>query len=107
MSNIALYPTRGFIVELDRTPAGLTRELEASGAALIASRTVEGLYVEPAQSLAAVLAELDHADVVVLTVRSTGITQTWERTVRPWHHAPRSPLRNPPSACWLTTLPAA
>ncbi len=106
MSTVALYPTRGFIIELDRTPAGLVRRLERDGVALIASRTVEGIYAEPATSLAALLAALDQAGLNVVTLRPAGETRPWERTSGAWRTA-RPAIRNPRSACWLPTLPAA
>ena len=108
MSNVALFPSRGFIVELERTPPAMPQELEENGVALIAARTVEGLYIEPARSLSAVLAAFDRAGAVVRTVRATTRSETWERAPRPpRYQRPGTALRDPRSACWLPTLPAA
>ena len=100
------FPSRGFIVDLDGAPAGLAEQLEASGVAALAARTVDGLYVEPAHSLAAVLNAVDQAGARMRTLRRAGGSGAWERTVRPAREA-ESRLRNHLSACWLPTLPAA
>jgi hypothetical protein len=103
---VLFLPSRGFIIDLDGAPAGLAEQLEASGVAAMAARTVDGLYVEPAHSLAAVLRALEEAGARMRTLRRAGGSGAWERTVRPAREAD-SRLRNHLSACWLPTLPAA
>ena len=101
------FSNQGFIIELDHIPAGLARALEDCGAATIASRTVEGLYVEPAQSLAAVLRALEAAGVGFASTRSAQTRRSWARPAMVYARTLHSPLRNPRSACWLPVLPAA
>ncbi len=104
MTMITAFPTRGFIFQLDPMPADLPATLEALGLASLAARTVEGLYIEPAQSLIAVLSALDDEGIEILGMRAATVHHPWERSSRFVHP---SRLRNPQSSCWLPTLPAA
>jgi hypothetical protein len=99
------FPQRAFLIEVDDMPAWLPSELETSGAANLAARTVEGLYVEPAGSLAVVLGVIERAEALVFSVRAMAPSQAWQRRAEPkWS---RSRLRNPQSPCWLPTVSPA
>jgi hypothetical protein len=102
MNSISLFPSQGFLFELNRFPVGLPRHLEREGVADFASRTVDGLYVEPSVSLNALMTEFRRLDIQVYSVRAADPEQTWERTARSAATAPQR-LQNPLSPCWLPT----
>ena len=105
MSRFYTYPTHGFIVETDAVPAMLTKHLERRGIALLAERTVDGVYVEPNESLDQVLAVMREKGLRVQNVRPGGATPSWHwsRSAR----GSRQRLTNPLSPAWLPTLMAA
>lgn len=105
MLDLFTLPQRAYLIEADDMPSWLQAELESSGVAEIASRTIEGLYVEPAHSLAAVLGVIERAEATVFSVRAMARTRAWER--REAARPSRSRLRNPVSPCWLPTLARA
>jgi len=94
---------RGYIVQIDRAPGGLGQRLERDGAAKMASRTVEGLYVEPKSSLGALVTSLETQGLEVLGLRSVSAIRAWEAQ-KPGR---RNRLRNPLSACWVPGLKGA
>lgn len=96
---------RGFIVQVDKLPASLPAQLEADGWANIAAKTVEGLYLEPAQSLGAIIGALEEAGVEVLALRCTTQSRAWEKNATFFRKPSR--LRNPLSACYLPTARTA
>lgn len=91
-------PSRGYILQLDRAPATLGPLLERDQVAALASRTVEGLYVELDGSLGQLVAYLEDAGVEILGLRSTSALRAWELRSG---GSRRSRLRHPLSACWL------
>jgi hypothetical protein len=95
--------SRGYIVQLDRTPGGLGVRLEQSGSARMASRTVEGLYVEPEGSLGALVTALEEQGFEIHGLRSVSAIRGWEAQ-KPFR---RNRLRNPLSACWVPGLKGA
>jgi hypothetical protein len=99
----AAFPPTGYVFDLDRVPAGLPRLLEHDGHAIIAARTVDGVYAEPARSLAAVMFAIERSGAQVRSLRRGGDSQSWQRTARPAQLS-RKRLRNVLSACWLPTL---
>jgi hypothetical protein len=104
MSRFYTFPTHGFVVETDPVPAMLTRYLERSGTAVLAARTVDGVYVEPTVSLDRVLAVMKDKGLQVRNVRRAGATPSWH-----WSRSAvgaRQRLTNPLSPAWLPTLPA-
>ena len=92
-------PSRGYILQLDRAPAALGPHLERDDIATLASRTVEGLYVELRGSLGELVAYLEEAGIEILGLRSTSALRSWE--LRAGRGGRRSRLRHPLSACWL------
>jgi hypothetical protein len=96
-------PQRGYIVQLDRTPGSLGGRLEQSGSARMASRTVEGLYVEPGRSLGSLVTELEDEGFEIQGLRSVSAVRAWEAQ-KPGR---RNRLRNPLSACWVPGLKGA
>lgn len=96
-SNVA-----GFLFEAEGLPVSLPQHLERVGAALVATSVRDGLYAEPAATLAALLDEVERAGVQVAAVHRFGAGQSWWRSDRPARPA-NSRLRNPSSACWLPT----
>jgi hypothetical protein len=93
----------GYVFDLDRTPAGLARQLEHDGYAVIAARTADGVYAEPARSLAAVMSAIERSGAQVRSLRRGGDSQSWQRTARPVQLS-RQRLRYVLSAFWLPTL---
>jgi hypothetical protein len=100
--NEAKSSNRGYILQLDRTPGSLGNRLEGMGAARIASRTVEGLYVEPGKSLGALVTELEEQGLEIHGLRSVNAVRGWEAEKLPR----RNRLRNPLSACWVPSVRA-
>ena len=90
--------SRGYILQLDRAPAALGPRLERDDVATLASRTVEGLYVELHGSLGDLVAYLEEAGIEILGLRSTSALRSWELR---GGQGRRSRLRHPLSACWL------
>ncbi|MCA9831422.1 MAG: hypothetical protein R3B97_04280 [Dehalococcoidia bacterium] len=91
-------PSRGYILQVERAPSALGALLERDEVATLASRTVEGLYVELAGSLGDLVAYLETAGIEILGLRSANALRAWES--RPLRGR-RSRLRDPRSACWL------
>jgi hypothetical protein len=105
MSRFYTYPTHGFVVEADGVPAMLTKHLERRGIAVLAQRTVDGVYVEPHESLDQVLAVMHEKGLRIQHVRPAGATPSWH-----WSRSAmgsRRRLSNPLSPAWLPTLMAA
>jgi hypothetical protein len=94
---------RGYIVQLDHTPGSLGDRLEETGSARMASRTVEGLYVEPQASLGALVTALEDQGLEIQGLRSVSAVRAWEAQ-KPGR---RNRLRNPLSACWVPGLKTA
>lgn len=104
MSRFYTFPTHGFVVEAEAVPATLTAYLERSGIAVLAARTVDGVYVEPAVSLDQVLTVMKEKGLKVQDVRRAGATPSWH-----WSRSAqgaRLRMANPLSPAWLPTLPA-
>jgi hypothetical protein len=99
----AAFPPTGYVFDLDHVPSGLPVRLERGGHAILAARTVDGVYAEPAGSLAAVMFAIEEAGAEVRSLRRGGDSQSWQRTARPVRLA-RKRLRDVMSACWLPTL---
>ena len=97
---------RGYICSLDRAPFDLADRLERACLAHISTRTVEGIYVEPEHSLAAVIAAIEALGCELLAVRPTHPHSRWERPAQ-WRPHELSRLRNPLSPCWLPTASLA
>lgn len=105
MSRFYTYPAHGFVVEADAVPAMLTKHLERRGIAVLATRTVDGVSVEPSSSLDQVLAVLQEKGLKVQNVRPGSATPSWH-----WSRSAmgsRQRLANPLSPAWLPTLRAA
>jgi hypothetical protein len=96
-------PSRGYILQLDRTPSGLGQRLETAGSARLASRTVEGLYVEPEASLGRLVTDLEQQGYAIHGLRAVSAIRGWEAQ-KPGR---RNRLRNPLSACWVPGLKPA
>lgn len=101
--SISPDPTRGYILQLDHIPGGVGHQLERAGSARIASRTVEGLYVEPVRSLGALLIQLEDRGIEIQGLRAVSAIRAWEAQ-KPFR---RNRLRNPLSACWVPGLRGA
>jgi hypothetical protein len=93
--------TRGYIFEARDVPSGVLWSLEQRGVARIAARTIDGAYVEPARSAAAVWAALEGEGVHVQRVRRAGCGP--RRVVRPPAEMLRR-LRSMRAAEWLPTF---
>ncbi|MFN0094208.1 MAG: hypothetical protein ACKVVT_05445 [Dehalococcoidia bacterium] len=100
------FPPRAFVIELEDVPASLPALLEAEGVAEFAARTVEGLYVEPLQSLAVVLSVVERSGSVIYSIRAMAPSRGWQRRAVE-AASMRSRLRNPFSPCWLPTITPA
>lgn len=97
---------RGYIVETGDVPAGALGALERGGLAWFAARTIDGVYLEPAVSLARVLAAIEREGVRVLSVRPAWNARTANPVARPSGEL-RARLRSMHAAEWLPTLTIA
>lgn len=96
---------RGFIVSASAVPSGFLAFLERSGLAGQTALTVEGVYLEPRVSMAAIVSAFERAGVTVRGYRPAGNANSWQEAARSFRGQGR--LSNPRAAEWLPTMPAA